>query len=264
MQRWFLVTVLMLLTAGCGGGSFTVPKEQYREQVQTLGVLPLMLDDASEITHPERDAVVEMLRRYNNSTNGLLIDTLKGSKNYFDVRPIPGDARDVFSRLVTGRNLKGTGDELHRGYVINGAEIASLAEKNVVDALLVVIFNGIERQEKRWDRTKLTYLKARYNVIMVGAMVITPDGRVLWEYHGEPGEGFLPLQYPDFDEAHYNKTEEVKIRFISIPGLERTLAERETSLFGKASWPRLHKKLFEGLVSELSPGMINPLRNQKQ
>jgi len=264
MQRWFLVSVVMLLMTGCGGGSFTVPKDQYREQVQTLGVLPLMLDEASDINHPERDAVAEMLRRYNAATQGLLIETLKESKNYFDVRAVPGDAREMFSRLVTGQNLKGRGDELHRGYVFNGAEIASLAEKNVVDALLVLIFNGVERQEKRWDRTKLTYLKANYNVIMVGAMVITPNGRILWEYHGEPGESFLPLQYPDFDEAHYNKTEEVKIRFISIPGLERTLAERETALIGKGSWPRLHKELFDGLVSELSPGMINPLRKKGQ
>ncbi len=264
MQRWFLVSVLMLLTMGCGGGSFTVPKDQYREQVQTLGVLPLMLDEASDIDHPERDAVTEMLRRYNVATQGLLIDTLKGSNNYFDVRAVPGDARGIFSRLVTGRKLKGNDDELHRGYVFNATEIASLAEKNVVDALLLVIFNGIERPEKRWDRTRLTYLEAKYNVILVGAMVITPGGRILWEYHGEPGEGFLSLQYPDFDEAHYNNTDEVKIRFISIPGLERALAEKETSLFGKGSWPRLHQKLFDELVSELSPGMINPLRSKGQ
>jgi len=263
MQRWFLVAALMLMMTGCGGGSFTVPKDQYRERVQTLGVLPLMLDEESDIDHPERDAVIEMLRRYNAATQGLLIETLKESKNYFDVRAVPGDAREMFSRLVTGRNLKGSGDKLHRGYVFNGAEIASLAEKNVVDALLVLIFNGVERQETRWDRTKLTYLKARYNVILVGAMVITPGGQILWEYHGEPGESFLPLQYPDFDEAHYNKTEEVKIRFISIPGLERTLAEKETAFIGKGSWPRLYKELFEGLASELSPGLINPLRNKE-
>jgi hypothetical protein len=262
MRRWLLVLILSVLMSGCGGGSFAVPKEQYRERVQTLGVLPLMLDDSSQIMHPERDQVVEMLRRYNVATQGLLIDTLKISKDYFDVRAIPGDARDLFGRLVIDRNLRGKGDNLHRGYVLNGAEIASLAEKNVVDGLLIVIFNGIEREESRWDRTKLTYLKAKYNVILASALVVSPSGQVLWEYHGEPGESFLPLQYPEFDEAYHNKTDEVKIRFISIPGLERTLAERETEMFGKGSWPRLHKELYEKLVSELSPGFINPLRNK--
>ncbi len=262
MQRWFLVSVCMLLMVGCGGGSFTVSKDQYREQVQTLGVLPLMLDESSDISHPDSNMVTEILRRYNGASQGLLVDILKEGKDYFDVRAVPGDARELFNRLVVGRNLKGKGDELHRGYVFNGAEISTLADQNVVDALLVVVFNGIERQEKRWDRTKLTYLKAKYNVILVGAMVITPEGRVLWEYHGEPGESFLPLQYPDFDEAYYNKTEEVKIRFISIPGLERTLAEKEKAMFGKGSWPRLHKELFEDLASELSPGMLNPLRQK--
>lgn len=264
MQRWLLVLILGVMMTGCGGGSFTVPKEQYREKIQTLGVIPLMLDESSQILHPEREQVAEMLRRYNVATQGLLVDQLKLSKNYFDVRAIPGDARTLFGRLVVDRNLRGQGDELHPGYVLNGAEIASLAEKNVVDGLLLIIFNGIEREESRWDRTKLTYLKAKYNVILASAMVISPSGQVLWEYHGKPGESFLPLQYPEFDEAFYNKTDEVKIRFISMAGLERTLAERETEVFGKGSWPRLHKELYDGLVSELSPGFVNPLRNQKE
>lgn len=260
MQRWLLVSMLGVLLVGCGGGSFTVPKEQYRKKVQTLGVLPLMLDESSQILHPERDQLVEMLRRYNVATQGLLIDALKVSKNYFDVRAIPGDARDFFGRLVVDNKIQGKGDALHRSYVFNGAEIESLTEKNVVDGLLIVIFNGTEREESSWDRTKLTYLKAKYNMILVSAVVISPSGQVLWEYHGKPGERFLPLQYPEFDEAYHNKTDEVKIRFISIPGLERTLAERETEMFGKGSWPRLHKKLYEELVSELSPGFINPAK----
>jgi hypothetical protein len=261
MRRCLLVLILSVLMTGCGG-SFTVPKEQYRERIQTLGVLPLMLDDSSQILHPERTQVVEMLRRYNVATQGLLIDALKLSKNYFDVRDIPGDARDLFGRLVIDRNLCGKGDGLHLGYVFNGGEIASLAEKNVVDGLLIVIFNGIEREESRWDRTKLTYLKAQYNVILVSAFVVSSSGQVLWEYHDKSGENFLPLQYPEFDEAYHNKSDEVKIRYISIPGLERTLAERETEMFGKGSWPRLHKELYEKLVSELSPGFINPLRKK--
>ena len=134
----------------------------------------------------------------------------------------------------------------------------------MVDAILVVIFNGVDRDEKRWDRTKLTFLRANYNVILASAMVLTADGQVLWEYHGKPGESFLPLQYPDFDEAHYNKTEEVKIRHISLAGLERTLAERSNSLFSRASGPLPYQNLFDQLASELNPGMINPLRNQPQ
>jgi len=262
MRRWLLIAMVLGWMTGCGGGSFTVPKTEYRERVQTLGVLPLMVDEVAPIKHPDRDAVIRLLQTYNDTTRDLLVDILKESKNYFDVRAIPGDARDIFGRLVVGQNPQGRGDELHRGYVFNAAEIATLAEKNVVDALLVVVFNGVERPEKRWDRTKLTFLKADYNVILASAMVITPDGQVLWEYHGKPGESFLPLQYPDFDEAYYNKTEEVKIRFISLPGLERTLAERDQSLFSKSTSSLFYQKLYEQLAAELNPGMINPLRNQ--
>ncbi|MEJ2199469.1 MAG: hypothetical protein P8X63_00415 [Desulfuromonadaceae bacterium] len=264
MQRWLLMVLsVVLILMGCSG-PFTIPKKQYRERVRTLGVVPLLLDEASQIDHPERDRVVEMLRYYNQVTPGILIDELKASKHYFDIRAIPGDGRDFFRRLVVDRRVRGEGDAQHLEYVFNGAEIASLGERYVVDGLLLLIFNGIEREETRWDRTKLTYLTARYNVILVSALVIAPNGQVLWEYYGKPGESFLPLQYPEFDEAYHNKTDEVKIRFITIPGLERTLAERETELFGEGSWPRLHKELYEELAAKLSPGFINPLRNKQE
>lgn len=264
MRRRLWIAMLLLMVTGCGGGSFAVPKTEYRDRVKTLGVVPLMLDETSEIKHPDREAVVEMLRRYNASTRRALFDALIDSKYYFDVRQIEGDPQQLFGQLIDGQQLAGKGDELHRSYALNNAEIATLAERNVVDALLVVVMSGIERQEKRWDRTSLTFLRADYNVIVAGAMVVTPDGQVLWEYHGKPGESFLPLQYPDFDEAYYNKTEEVKIRFISRAGLERTLAERNEGMFVKASWPTLYKKLYDQFVAELNPGMINPLRNQDQ
>ena len=264
MPRWLLIGVVAALLFGCGGKSFTVPKAEYREKVRTLGILPLMVDEASTISHPDRAALIGLLHQYNESTRNLLIDILKEDKQYFDVRAIPGNSREMFSRLVIGQNPRGRGDEQHIGYVFNAAEIAPLVEKNVVDAILVVIFNGVDRDEKRWDRTKLTFLRANYNVILASAMVLTANGQVLWEYHGKPGESFLPLQYPDFDEAHYNKTEEVKIRYVSLPGLERTLAERSNSMFSRASGPLPYQKLFDQLASELNPGMINPLRNQPQ
>ncbi|TRO83229.1 hypothetical protein [Trichloromonas acetexigens] len=264
MPRWLLIGMVAALLIGCGGKSFTVPKAEYREKVQTLGVLPLMVDESSTISHPEREALIGLLHQYNSSTRDLLIDILKEGKQYFDVRAIPGNPQDIFNRLVIGQNPRGRGDEQHIGYVFNAAEITPLVEKNVVDAILVVIFNGVDRDEKRWDRTKLTFLRANYNVILASAMVLTADGQVLWEYHGKPGESFLPLQYPDFDEAHYNKTEEVKIRHISLAGLERTLAERSNSLFSRASGPLPYQNLFDQLASELNPGMINPLRNQPQ
>ncbi|MDY0267899.1 hypothetical protein [Trichloromonas sp.] len=262
MSRWLSIAMVAVLLAGCGGKSFTVPKAEYREKVRTLGVLPLMVDEGSTISHPDRETLIGLLHQYNASTRDLLISLLKEDKQYFDVRAIAGDPREMFGRLVIGQNPRGRGDEEHIGYVFNAAEIAPLIERNVVDAILVVIFNGVDRDEKRWDRTKLTYLRADYNVILASAMVLTADGQVLWEFHGKPGESFLPLQYPDFDEAHYNKTEEVKIRYISLAGLERTLAERADGMFSSASGPLPYHRLYEQLAAELDPGMINPLRNQ--
>ena len=44
-----MVLFLVLLTAGCSGGIYKVPASEYRQQVKTLGVLPLMVDSRSVI-----------------------------------------------------------------------------------------------------------------------------------------------------------------------------------------------------------------------
>jgi len=86
--------------------------------------------------------------------------------------------------------------------------------------------------------------------------VVLPDGRVVWEYPGEGGEKFLELQYPDFDEAYYNKTDQVAIKFISVPGLDRTLGEQAGGFFKKEEFPKPYNAFFEDLVKALKPGLL--------
>jgi hypothetical protein len=63
------------------------------------------------------------------------------------------------------------------------------------------------------------------------------------------------LQYADFDEAYYNKTDEVKIRFIGSEGIERTLSEPERTLFGRSELPRVYREALDRVVDALSPGL---------
>ncbi len=254
MQR-FMVFLLVLVLSGCGGGSFAVSKTDYRQQVRILGVVPLLLDDQSVIRHPRRTEVADLLYRSNAANQGLLPDMLAETKGYFDVRFIAGDATRLFDRLVVGRGPAEGGG----GYRFDAAEVKRVAEQAVVDAVLVVIFHGQDLQGRRWDRTRLTYLEAEYNTIAASASVVAPSGQVLWESEAG-GTEFLPLQYPDFDEAFYNKTDTVRIHFVTVPGLERALAETNGGLLNSSTWPRLYRDYFKDLVSALSPGLLNPFK----
>lgn len=262
MARVSVVLLVSLLLSACGGGFFKIPKEEYRQTVRTLGVLPLVVDEGATITHPERQGVLELLRRTSSGKQERLVELIRERKGYFDVRPVEADPGQLFASLVRGSALRGQGDQLYRHYDFDPAAVASLTQKHVVDALLIVVLNGVERQEKRWDRVHLNYLEANYNAVQATAAVVLPTGEIIWEYPGSATEALLPLQYPDFDEAYYNRTEEVRVKFITLAGLDRTLSEEEGGLFGGSAFSRRYQKLFSDLAGALQPGLLNPFKKE--
>lgn len=259
MKRLFLLPLLAaLLLAGCGG-YYKIPKKEYQERVQTLGVLPILVDADSTILRPDKAEVLDLLRRMSSGRESRLIEILRRDKAYFDVRAVDGDPDALFSRLILNRALRGEGDKLYRRYQFSGQAASELAQANGVDALLVIVLNGVVRTEKRWDNPPTTFLKTDYNSIQATAAVVLPSGELAWEYPGGAGDGFLALQYPDFVEAKYNKTDQVKTKDISLVGLERTLVEREKVLLGGTSFPSAYRVLFEEISSVLKPGFLSPL-----
>lgn len=252
--------VLMLGLLGCSTGTYQVPKEEFRQQVRTLGVLPIMVDPGSTITHPQRSDVVDLLRRHSSARDERLRDMLREEGSFFDVRPVSGRPQALFSDLVRGRSLAGEKGRTHYAYSFDRQAVERVAAESVADGLLVVILNGVERQEKRWDRTRLNYLEAPYNSIVATAMVVSRNGEILWE--STPEDVFLLLQYPDFDEAYYNKMDAVQLKYITLEGLERTLTEPRGGLFGRSAFPRVYFELFEKITTGLKPGFINPLKKK--
>jgi hypothetical protein len=253
MYRSLAIVLSVLLLTACASGLFKIPKEEYRQTVRTLGVLPLLVDADSTITHPEREAVVSLMRRTSSGGEGHLIDLLREKKAYFDVRPVAGESRQLYAEVVKGSSLRGEGENLYRHYALNDRSVAALAQQNAVDALLIVILNGVEHPAKRWDRRHLSYLQADFNDIVATAAVVLPSGEIIWEYSGSGDDAFLPLQYPDFEEAYYNRTDQVRIKHITAAGLERTLEEQERELFGKSAFSRRYQKLFAAITTALQP-----------
>ncbi len=259
-MRRALLLLLLLPLIGCTAGSYKMSAENYRQQVKTLGVIPLLVDDQSTVLHPERGAVLDLLVRQNAGKSPWLVEALRERKGYFDVREISGDPRALFTQLVSGSTIGGEGEKRHRSYIFQPAAVNELCRRNAVDGVLVVVMNGLVRPEKRWDRDRasLNFLQTDYNVILASAAVVLPTGAVAWDSAGN-GTPFLELQYPDFDEAYYNATDSVRLRFVSVAGLERILSRRDQDLFFKSSLSQRYKKLFDGLADALTPGLIEQL-----
>ncbi len=257
MKRWLLYSLLLLL-AGCSWGKFQVSKQDYQEKVQVLGVLPLVIDTAAHFEYPQKEPLLDLLSRSSAGKHELLVERLRDKKGYFDVRPLSGSPDLLALSLLTGANSP---DKNGRplGYQFNQQSIAELAQRNVVDALLVVVFSGAQITETRRSRTKFESLTTRYNDVMATATVIDRNGQVLWELVGGDAVRAVLLQYADFDEAYYNRTDQVHVKNIGLAGIEKTLDERSEEK-KKARLPRMYDQLFDRIVSGLSPGLLDSLK----
>jgi hypothetical protein len=259
MIRALLLVVLTVSLTACGAGSFKVDKEEYRQRVRTLGVVPLLVDANSHLEHPRSQEVSGLLRRTSAGQQQNLVDMLKEQQGYFDVRSVPGNGGALFGSLIQGRVWQEGDRGPYYHYSFNARTVTELTRRNSTDALLVVVLNGAVRSEKRWDRTRLSYLEAPFNSILATAAVVLPSGEILWEYQGG-GEPFLNLQYPAFDEAYYNQSDEVAPRFISLAGLERHLQSSGRKWLRETALPQPYQELFNQLAAELKPGLLNPFK----
>ena len=215
------VFALILLLAGCAGGVYKVPTEEYRQQVKTLGVLPVLVDARSTINHPQAGEIVDLLWRAAEGQSERLVLEMRKKKGYFDVRRVNEPARLVADRLLLRPQHNELGQPL--GYQLDQTYLAELCRDAVVDGVLILALQGAVHNDKRWSRNTFENLVTDYNDILATASVVAADGRVLWEMSGESAERVLTLQYADFDEAFYNKTDSVRVRFIGLDGLSKTL-----------------------------------------
>jgi len=253
--RLFSILLAVFFLVGCSSGVFKIPKEEYRSQVKTLGVLPIIVDDQSAINHSQRDGVVSLLQRTSIGKLEASIEQLREKKGYFDVRYVGEDPRQLLQQLIVGPLPAVEKTDLPGGYRFSAAGVKQLAGKAVVDALLVVVLSGVEHEEKRSSRNKLENLTTKFNDIMATATVVDRQGRVLWEMNGEDAYKLLALQYPDFDEAYFNRSDAVALKEVRVEGLERVLTvERK-----KDQPPRMapvYRDLVDKVVDALSPSLL--------
>jgi hypothetical protein len=258
MKKWLGFLLLVVLLAGCSSGRFQVSENDYKQKVQVLGVLPLLVDRNSSLNYPEKDLLFDVLAQSAEGKHHQLAERLKEKKNYFDVRLLSNNSELTALSLLAGGS---THDDLGwpLGYNFDKATIAEIAKKNVVDALLIVVFSGEQVEMTRYSRTKLEKLTTRYSDILATAAVVDRNGEVLWQLADQDSFEALVLQYPDFDEAYYNKTDLVRVKNITLSGIERVLDE-DSDKNGINELPEMYDNLFDEIVSGIGFDMIWPFQ----
>jgi len=245
----------LLILGGCVSKNYQVPPEIYREKVKVLGVLPIIVDAESTILHPQRQEIIDILQQSAADKYLRLSEKLAASAGYSAVRPVILDAPSQL-QLFAGKALQTGKDGTYRSYQPAPDAVSALARGVGVDGLLVVILNGVETKGKRNERFGPRYLEASYNEIQVTAMVLAASGEILWLRPGTSGSPFIDLQYPDFDEAFHNRTDEVVVRFITPDGLRRKLQASDKGIFDKDAFSSLYRNLFDTLAEGLAVGKL--------
>ena len=264
-----LIGFVMLTGFGCAQNYYNVPKDTYEKKVRVLGVAPILVDAESDIRHPEKGAVVSLLKEANRKNEKELVALLKDTGSYFSVRLLDEDADQLFTGLGARRERRDDGGVIYNKYFYRPEALQGLGDRHKVDAVMIVTASGLTRQDKFYSSNLLSYLGGEYNFLTFSAQVLDRDGTVLWEYPNFRQRiisypAFMALQYPDFDEAKANAANEVEVKFKTVAGIGRALAKSEEShLQPKASVSTLYRDLFDAMVSLMGSGRLSEPAKEK-
>lgn len=229
-----ILLALALAFSGCASNYYNVPRETYEKKVRVLGVAPIMLDGDSDIRHPDKVEVLKIIREANRKNEKELVDILKSNGEYFSVRFLDDETDQLFSTLVSRRERRDDAGVVYNKYFYKPEEIKKYIERNNVDAVMLVTVSGISMLEKIYSNNFMAYLEENYNNLIMTAQILDLEGTLLWEYPNfrQRFITFSPLfalQYPDFEEARANLTDQVKIKFKSLAGIGRAFTRSEAS-----------------------------------
>ncbi len=257
MKRIFAALAILLFLGACSSGTYNIPKREYQSRVQVLGVVPVLVDSTRTISYPHGAEVYHLLRESARGQHYHLAEQLRAKRGYFDVRTLDINPDMTALSLLAGGAVH---DQAGRplGYRLDPATVTQLTRQNVVDALLIVVFSGEQIEENRRSRTRLESLRTTYSSIQATAVVVDREGNILWELTGDDSYMAVNLQYPDFDEAHFNRTNLVHVKNISVAGAERIITDGAGD--NADNPPRMYRELFAKIVSAISPGLLDSLR----
>ena len=166
---------------GCAQNHFNIPAENFAEKVKVLGVAPLLIDTDSDINYPQKDLLLALISDLNRKYEPLLIRKLQSTGNFYAVTLQADEPRQLFTSLVARHEKRDDANTQYNKYFFKNDGIGAYIKNNRLDAVMVVIVNGLTKASKIYSSNLLTSLESDFNFLTVSAQILGPDGTVLWE-----------------------------------------------------------------------------------
>jgi hypothetical protein len=244
---------------GCSNNYYNIPRESFENKIKIIGVAPIFVDSESDIRHPEKDALVNIIREQNIKNGKELAALLSDTGTFFSVRRLDEDADKLFLNLLFRRERRDDASVVYNKYFYKIPELKELITKNGLDALMLTVVSGLTREDTVRSGTLISYLKSDYNFLVISSQIFDADGNILWEFpnfrtRNPSFPALLELQYPDFDEAKANATDSVDVKFKTIQGISRILDRSEdSSVPGGGKVSEAYVSVFKEMMDLLKP-----------
>lgn len=256
MKRLLLCLLLLAVTmTGCARNYYNVPVENFASKVRVLGVAPIFIDAESDIKHPQKAQLIQLVADLNRKYEPQLVRKFKITGNFYTVALLDAEPVRLFESLLFRRELRDDATVKYNKYFWRSDELKSFIQKNNLDAVMLITVSGLTRPDKIYSSNLLTSLEADYNYLTLTAQVLDAEGTVLWEYPNFRKRmlGYSPLinlQYPDFSESDANLARKTEIKFKTIDGIRRALEQkRKDWLLRETQEPEVYSDQFDEIVS---------------
>lgn len=254
-MKLLLLLPLLLLSFGCAQNHFNVPVENFADKVKVLGVAPIIIDVDSDIKYPQKDQLVSLVADMNRKYEPQLIRKLKETANFYTVALLGGDPQAIFGNLFFRRETRDDATIQYNKYFWKNDELRDYIQKNNLDAVMLIVVSGLNKNERIFSSNLLSSVTGDYNYLIMSAQILDANGTVLWEYPNFRGRiltyyPMINLEYPDFSEAEANLTNEAKIKFKTIDGIKLTLDQkRKDLLLRETQESQVYGKQFDEMLA---------------
>jgi hypothetical protein len=258
MKRLLLLSVLLATFAtGCSQNHFNIPTENFAEKVRVLGIAPVIVDADSDITHPQRESLIQLVTEMNRKYEQQFVRKLKATGNFYASALLDGDPQGIFGKLHSRHEKRNDAKIQYNKYFWKTDELRDYIQKNNLDAVMLVVVSGLTKSDRVDSMGQMKSLTSDYNYLIMTAQILDAAGTILWEYPNFRQnilsyDPLLNLEYPDFNEAEANLTTGVQVKYKTIEGIRRALEQkRKDLLFRETQEPVLYGKQFDAMVSLL-------------
>ncbi|MDD5286903.1 MAG: hypothetical protein PHD54_13695 [Desulfuromonadaceae bacterium] len=236
-MRRMLVAVLLIsgIMSGCAHNHFNVPTDNFAEKTKVLGVVPIIMDADSDIRHPGKEQLIQIVTEMNRKYEQQFVRKVKASGNFYTVALMDGDPQRIFENLLYRREKRDDATIQYNKYFFKNEELRDYIKKNNLDAVMLIVVSGLTKTDKVYSSNLFASMTSDYNFLIMTAQILDSNSTILWEYPNFRSRilTFYPminLQYPDFNEAEANLSSRTNLKFKTLDGIQRTLDQKRKDL----------------------------------